>query len=103
MNFCLALLHTILCDCILFYEVKLRSLYRKTAHIFTLKNRRLNQSKQCEYICIILGRLKMSVSDGSTEKKIKFESWGEMGLRRKLNMAKIDIVEFLKILMYFSI
>ena len=45
MNFCQALLHTILCDCILFYEVKLRSLYRKTAHIFTIKKPKV-KSKQ---------------------------------------------------------
>ena len=80
MNFCLALLHTILCDCILFYEVKLRSLYRKTAHIFTKKNRRLNHSKQCEYIRIIFGRLKMSISDGGSlgnreKKKSKSSFW----------------------------
>ena len=78
MNFCLALLHTILCDCILFYEVKLRSLYRKTAHIFTKKNRRLNHSKQCEYIRIIFGRLKMSISDG-----------GSLGNREKKNQNRV--------------
>ena len=32
------------------YEVKLWTLYLRTAHIFTLKNRRLNQSKQCKYM-----------------------------------------------------
>ena len=79
MNFCQALLHTILCDCILFYEVKLRSLYRKTAHIFTKKNRRLNHSKQCEYIRIIFGRLKMSNSDGSTGKKNQIRVLGRTG------------------------